>query len=43
MENRRIFKLEFYNLIFKENAITYHEKDQKSLFLLTERYMFSSL
>ena len=42
MENRRIFKLEFYNLIFKENAITYHEKDQKSWFLLTERYMFSS-
>ena len=43
MKNRRIFKLEFYNLIFKENAITYHEKDQKSWFLLTERYMFSSL
>ena len=32
MENRRIFKLEFYNLIFKENAITYQEKDQKSYF-----------
>ena len=30
MENRRIFKLEFYNLIFKENAITYHETDQNS-------------
>ena len=30
MENCRIFKLEFYNLIFKENAITYHETDQKS-------------
>ena len=43
MENHRIFKLEFYNLIFKENAVTYHETDQKSWFLLTERYMFSSL
>ena len=36
MENRRIFKLEFYNLISAENAITYHETDQKSWFLLTE-------
>ena len=36
MENRRIFKLEFYNLISAENAITYHETDQKSSFLLTE-------
>ena len=43
MENHRIFKLEFYNLIFKENAITYHETDQKSWFLLREGYMFSSL
>ena len=30
MENCRIFKLEFYNLIIKENAINYHETDQKS-------------
>ena len=30
MENRRIFKLELYNLIIKENAINYHETDQKS-------------
>ena len=30
MENRRIFKLEFNNLVFKENAITYHETDLKS-------------
>ena len=37
MENCRIFKLE------KVNAIIYHEADQKSWFLLTERYMFSSL
>ena len=43
MENCRIFKLEFYNLIIKENAINYHETDQKSWFLLTEGYMCSSL
>ena len=43
MENGRIFKLEFNNSIFKENAITYHETDQKSWLLLTEGNMFSSL
>ena len=42
MENRRIFKLEFYNSTFKENAITYHKAGQKSWFLLAEGYMFSS-
>ena len=36
MENRIIFKLEFHNLIFKENAITYHETDQKGWFLMKE-------
>ena len=43
MENLRTFKLEFYNLIFIENAITYHETDQKRWLHLTEGIMFSSL